>query len=309
MDQHGRRILAVFYSQSGQTERMLDAFLSGVGAGGCQLQVERLDLKTILPPPNAYPLPWSLRSFVREARAALYPDEAVAPPIDFAPFDAIVIAYPVWYLSPATLVASWLRGLPPRALDGKPVITLSTSRKMWFRAQAAVADVVNALGGRVVSHLSLHDRHGNLTSMILTVYFFLTGRRQFDSRLLRRVFGDASYGISERTFAEFGAWLESARDECLDRFPSCFELHPGLVLCELVGYRVLRGLNYFGRAPTKERRILEGAYLCTLAAITVIAIAVMMPPTLLLGKLFPNMKWLREARQQVLSPMQPWAPG
>src|SRR4029077_7788313 len=89
-------------------------------------------------PCASYPYPW--RSVVRFFDAL--PDAILGCPAEIEPlrfdplerFDLAILAYPVWFLSPATPVQGFFRSPYARGLRDTDVITISVSRAMWQRA-------------------------------------------------------------------------------------------------------------------------------------------------------------------------------
>ena len=116
-----KRILALYYSQTGQLRSALDSFLSGLDPR--EFQVEFATIR----PKVAYPFPWSFFRFLDvfpESVLGIAPE--IEPP-DFDPeakYDLIVLGYTVWYLAPSLPVQGFLRSPHAQVLAGKPVITL-----------------------------------------------------------------------------------------------------------------------------------------------------------------------------------------
>jgi hypothetical protein len=288
------RLLVACYSQSGQTARAAKAYVSAFVAANPDTRVDEINLGQVMPSAARYPLPWSFFRFVRAQPESFFAraEPALGPAPDFKAYDAVVIAYPVWFLSPAAPVTSWLLGLPPGSLADRPVVTLSTCRKMWYRAQAVMRSLVEAKGGRVVSHVSLQDPGGQFTSLLATPYFFLTSRRR--SRLL------PEFGIRDAQYAELTRRL-SEPGGGLGRLANHYRFSPGVVLAEVVGVRISRSLYLFWGLAQRAGGVGEKAYLLGVALVTVVAIALLLPLTLLLGRLPPLRGKLCRLERNVVS--------
>ncbi len=106
-----KRILVVRYSQSGQTARALETLLVAIAAAHPSTHVEQIDLQAASDMARRYPLPWSVMRFIRAPADVFFPVPAAEPgqALDAARYEVVVIAYPVWFLSPAAPVSSGWR--------------------------------------------------------------------------------------------------------------------------------------------------------------------------------------------------------
>jgi hypothetical protein len=227
------------------------------------------------------------------------PAQSPAAHIDLRAFRWIVLAYPVWYLSPAVPMASWLLSLPEGALAGTKVITLATCRNMWFRAQLEMRRMVEARSGEVAAHLCLEDSSPPFASLVTTPLFFLTGRKTFRSRRLRHCFG--RFGIKRPEFKRFTAWLETHKTRGLDELPSCYQFSPQLALAEIVGRRISQTIVRPFRFFRRRNRVLRVAYIALAALVTVVLIITLLPVAMLLGKLPPLRRKLEGLTGEVVS--------
>jgi hypothetical protein len=167
-----KRILVIYYSQTGQLKKIVDSILGPV-ASEVELVFEELR------PIPAFPFPWNGMPFfqafpesVREIPCKLE-DLKCDPGADY---DLVVLAYPVWYLSPAIPVSAFLQ-LPEagRILKGKPVITILGIRNMWIMAQERVKERIRSAGGNLVGNIVLSDPAPNLVSVITIVRWMMNG--------------------------------------------------------------------------------------------------------------------------------------
>jgi flavodoxin len=292
------RVLVVYYSQSGQTARAVEGLVSAIAE---PTSVDVVNLRECVAGAVNYPLPWSFFRFVRAQPEAFFPqaERSSATDIDFQRYQVVVIAYPVWFMSPAMPVSSWLLSLPPGSLEGVKVVTLSTCRNMWYTAQAWVRATVEAHGGRVVSHLTLEDRSQSLATLVTTPWFFLTSRRSFGSVFLRKLF--PQFGIRDSQYEQFVKWLRQAARNGVEQVPSRFTFAPGRVLSEVVGIRISRSLYLFWPLAQRWGSVAEKCYLLIVALITVPLIVLLMPPALLVGRLPPLRGPLMRLQKNVVS--------
>ena len=169
-----KRVLALYYSQTGQLRSALDSFLSGLDPR--EFQVEFAELR----PRAAYPFPWSFFRFLD-----VFPESVlgIAPEIEppgFDPeahYDLIVLGYTVWYLAPSLPVQGFLRSPHARVLAGKPVITLVACRNMWHTASVRMKRELARLGAEHCDNVAVTDSGPAWTTFVTTPRWMLTGRR------------------------------------------------------------------------------------------------------------------------------------
>ena len=169
-----KKILVIYYSQSGQLRQLADSLFSGLSPDD-QVQVDYYQIK----PVKDFPFPWTPDEFfdtmpesVRGIPMALDMDNF---PVE-KKYDLVVLAYQVWYLSPSIPFSSFLQHEKARLfLKGKPVITLLGVRNMWVMAQERVRKMIAESGGRLVGNIVFFDRAHNLVSVITIVRWLIDG--------------------------------------------------------------------------------------------------------------------------------------
>lgn len=171
----GRRILILDYSQSGEVARIAEAFAAELRAAGAEVTREALR------PRIGYPFPWrSVRRFFD-----VLPESILGPPppIDkpqFDPaarYDLVVIAYPVWFLSPAPPVQAFFRTSAAAVLEGADVITVSVSRSMWHNASESMKRLLAAAGAHHRDNIVATHQGSPLATFVSTPRALLSGRR------------------------------------------------------------------------------------------------------------------------------------
>src|SRR5580692_10474557 len=93
----GKKVLAIYYSQSGQLAEIMDHFTAPLVDAGHD--VEMVSVK----PVTAYPFPWTTEQFY-----SVMPDCVLGVAGELAPFslkqrsyDLIILGYQTWFLSPS----------------------------------------------------------------------------------------------------------------------------------------------------------------------------------------------------------------
>lgn len=282
-----KRVLAVWYSQSGQLDRVMDRLLMPLRqADGIQLQ----ELK--LQPATPYPFPWPFWQFMDSFPECVHRDPAALTPLPLATdadFDLIIIGYPVWFLSPAAPVTAFLQSEQgKRLLNGKAVVTVTACRNMWLMAQEAVKELLANAGARHCDHVALTDRASAMATFVTTPRWVLTGRREAFWGFPRAGVSDADIDGCSRfgraIVAGLRADAERAATPMLRGLRAC-AVDDRLIASERVGIRsfriwgkLLRALGQPGALPRRLALVFYIVFLLTL-------IVTVVPVTMLL-------KWL-----------------
>ena len=171
-----KRILVIYYTQSGQLKEIADNFVAPFQKQGIPVDFYEIQMET------PYPFPWTNESFFGAFPESFLelpqPIKAMPPDIETQEYDLVVLAYQVWYLSPSIPVTSFLKSEQARALlEGKPVVTLSGTRNMWIKAQEKVRNMLVKKGARIVANIALTDRHYNHISVLTIVHWLFTGKK------------------------------------------------------------------------------------------------------------------------------------
>jgi hypothetical protein len=281
-----KNILVVSYSQSGQMADIVSALTRPLLETGMTVHHE------VLRPQSDFPFPWPFFAFLD-----VFPESVRLEPrpnlpllvADDAPFDLVILAWTVWYLSPAQPMTAFLQSdAGKRLLNGRPVVSVTACRNMWLSAFDTLKTLVAAAGGRLVDHVALTDASPALATFITTPRWMFTGRRD-------RFMGLPPAGVNARqtaATARFGAALARAliRDEekqgaAMLRGLAAVQVLPHLMLSERAGRRafsVWSGIvRRCGRAG-QRRRI---PALCLFLFYLVLMILTVVPASLLLQRL------------------------
>lgn len=169
-----KRVLAVYYSQTGQLKQILDNFLQPLIASGHD--VEFLNIQ----PLKKYPFPWPVDDFFDTVPETVETVPATLEPwqTQGADYDLVVLAWQPWNLSPSTPVASILQDEAFRAIiKDKPVVTISGCRNMWINAMEKNKKLLQAGGAKLVGNIALVDKHPNHLSYFTIFHWLGTGKK------------------------------------------------------------------------------------------------------------------------------------
>ncbi len=92
-----KKVLAIYYSQSGQMGQMIDNFCEPLEAAGATVEKVRVTLQ------NDFPFPWTTKKFF-----SVMPDCVLGVQVPVNPvhlqsgsYDLVVVGYQAWFLSPS----------------------------------------------------------------------------------------------------------------------------------------------------------------------------------------------------------------
>lgn len=170
---NSKRILVVYYSQSGQLARVARTIAGPLIAAKHDVTFVELE------PERAFPFPWPFWQFLDAFPESVYLDPPPLKPWRAdGRFDLVVLCYTVWFLSPAPPITAFLQSDRGRELlAGTPVVTVCACRNMWVMAQEAVKGLLAAAKAIHCDHVALIDPGPSLATFITTPRWMLTGRR------------------------------------------------------------------------------------------------------------------------------------
>ena len=169
-----KKILVIYYTQSGQLGDILDNFIAPLIKAGNTVE------KVCVEPVKPYPFPWTGKSFF-----AQMPDCVLQVPAELQSFelkengyDLVVLGYQAWFLSPSIPVNSILHHPSVGGvLKNTPVVAITGARNMWISAMEDIKKLLNKRGAILVGNIVLVDKHPNLISFITILYWMFTGKR------------------------------------------------------------------------------------------------------------------------------------
>ena len=170
-----KKILALYYSQTGQMKQILDALL---------LPLTKLPEIAItcqeIKPQQAFPFPWTRSTFLN-----VFPESVLEMPVDLCPLDVgrekpdlLILAFQPWYLSPSLPVTAFLQTtMAEELLAGTKVLTVIGARNMWVQSLACVKARIESLGGSLAGNIVLIDRAPNLVSVVTIAHWMFSGKK------------------------------------------------------------------------------------------------------------------------------------
>lgn len=169
-----KKVLAIYYTQSGQLEEIVRSFTQPFVDEG--VHVEYLRIR----PVHDFPFPWTSDRFFDAM-----PESVLQKPVELLPFplqhekyDLIVFAYQPWFLSLSIPSLSALHHPAIRKVMHRcPVVTLIGSRNMWLHSQENLKQILNDIQAPLVGNIALTDRHSNLISAATILHWMLSGRK------------------------------------------------------------------------------------------------------------------------------------
>lgn len=170
-----KKVLILFYSQSGQLKTIVDYFKQPFLDKGISLEIAEIK------PVNNFDFPWKDSAHFFDTM----PESVLAETIPLQPFsfqsstyDLVVFAYQPWYLTLSIPANSAIHHPDvQKILKNTPVVTLIGARNMWLNAQENLKAILKNAGATLVGNIALVDRHQNQVSAVTILYWMLTGKK------------------------------------------------------------------------------------------------------------------------------------
>ena len=171
-----KKILALYYTQSGQLEEITNNFTKPLKEAGHVVETHRIRLA------NEFPFPWKTAPVFFDAM----PESVQGVPQELQPvhfnetkYDLVIFAYQPWFLSPSIPATSMLHNEQIKAvIKDTPVITLIGSRNMWLNAQEKLKKLLQATGAKLVGNVALADRGNNQLGVLTIFHWMLNGKKE-----------------------------------------------------------------------------------------------------------------------------------
>lgn len=171
-----KKILVIYYSQTGQLKDILDSFLVPFdNSDDILLDVVRIN------PEEEFAFPWTGKGFF-----GVMPDSVLEKPVPLKDFelahdhyDLIVLGYQPWFLSPSIPATSLLRH--PKfisILENTPVVTVIGARNMWINAHEKVKTLMKGHRAQPMGNIVLVDNNQNLLSVVSIAYWMFKGKKE-----------------------------------------------------------------------------------------------------------------------------------
>ncbi len=173
-----KKILVIYYSQTGQVKDIINFVLSNAETDN-NIQIDYYNIQ----PEKEFPFPWQPTSAFYD----VFPEsvKGISVPLKSLiinnpeQYDLIILGLQVWYLSPSIPVNSFLKSEQAKNIfKNKPVITIYGTRNMWVSANKTVKELINNAGGKLKGNIVLSDKHHNLISVITIVRWLINGKKE-----------------------------------------------------------------------------------------------------------------------------------
>jgi hypothetical protein len=169
-----KKILVIYYTQSGQLEDILNNFTAPLVEAGNTVEKVRVHVA------KDYPFPWNGTAFF-----SVMPDCVLSIPTELKPFelkenkyDLIILGYQAWFLSPSIPVNSILNTPAVQSvLKDTPVVTITGARNMWISAMQRIKKILKEADAKLVGSIALFDKHHNFISFITIFYWMFKGKK------------------------------------------------------------------------------------------------------------------------------------
>jgi hypothetical protein len=169
-----KKVLVIYYTQSGQLGQIVDSFTAPFIESGVSLE------KVMVKPQNEFAFPWNSKRFFDAMPETVLGITAPLAPIELkeALYDLIIFAYQPWYLSPSIPANAILQHPAFQAVaKDTPVVTLIGARNMWLNSQERVKKALVECGAKLVGNIALVDHNSNLISGVTILYWMMTGKK------------------------------------------------------------------------------------------------------------------------------------
>jgi hypothetical protein len=169
-----KKVLAIFFSQSGQLGEIIDNFTTPLTQSGATVEIVRVH------PKSEYPFPWKGDTFFSQMPDCVLGKQTELEQFSLqeSKYDLIILGYQAWFLSPSIPVNSLLSTPEFQAvLKDTPVITITGARNMWISAFERIRNMLVKAGANLVGNIALVDRHHNFVSFITIFYWMGTGKK------------------------------------------------------------------------------------------------------------------------------------
>jgi len=169
-----KKVLAIYYTQSGQMGEIIDTFTTPLVEAGAA--VEKVQVKLV----NGYEFPWTGKSFFSVMPSCVLGIPEPIEPLNLkeTEYDLVILGYQPWFLSPSIPTNSLLQSDEFKAIiKDTPVVTISAGRNMWINSYVRVRKMIKDAGANLVGNIALLDKHPNPISFVTIFYWMLTGKK------------------------------------------------------------------------------------------------------------------------------------
>lgn len=298
-----KKILVLYFTQSGQLSDVVRSVTAPL------LDNPHFDVSfEAIKPVQPYPFPWPFLRFFDTFPETVYEDVPAIQPLSAGiadqPYDLVILAYQVWFLSPSQPTTAFLQSPEAKKLlRDTPVVTLIACRNMWLMAQETMKRHLSELGAHLVDNIVLTDPAHSAMTFFSTPMWVLTGHKgPFLFGLVPPAGVSPDEVANARRFGEAIARQLPGRDRS-DQTPmltglGAVTVNERLIPSERIALRSFRIwgglLRLLGKPGTPLRRTVLVAYIIFLITL----ILTVVPITAVIKRLFAPLMKARIARQR-----------
>ncbi|MCF6174037.1 MAG: dialkylresorcinol condensing enzyme, partial [Campylobacteraceae bacterium] len=165
-----KKVLVLYYSQSGQLKNVVDKFVSKLGDETIKVDIKEIE------PIVSYPYPWSFYEFFDEFPDSAHKKGVRVKEIDGLrdDYDLIILGYTIWFLAPSSPIVGFMKSEQAKKLfKNKPVVTLIACRDMWVMAQEKIKKLLLEVGAKLIDNVALSDQGKGIYSFATTPRWLL----------------------------------------------------------------------------------------------------------------------------------------
>lgn len=170
-----KKILLIYYSQTGQLKDIVDQFSIPFFEDGIDIEIKQIETA------EPYKFPWTSKRFFDAMPESVLETPVPLEKINFieSAYDLIIFAYQPWFLSPSIPANSLLKNSEFfKLLKGTKIITIIGSRNMWICAQEQIKTLLKEAGANLIGNIVLKDKHNNLSSAVSILHWMLNGKKE-----------------------------------------------------------------------------------------------------------------------------------
>ncbi len=169
-----KKVLVLYYSQTGQLQKVIDSFISKLPDEDIQVDVRKIR------PKRTYPFPWPFYEFFDEFPESVLMDGCQIHQVEDVAddYDLIILGYTVWYMAPSIPITAFMQSRQAEEIfQDKPVITLIVCRDMWVLAQEKMKKLLLDVDARLIDNVALTDQGKGAYSLVTLPRYLLTGKK------------------------------------------------------------------------------------------------------------------------------------
>lgn len=287
-----KKVLVLYYSQSGQLKEVLNSIVSGIDSDATVTLQE-------IKPTKEFPYPWKFFSFFDIFPECVYMDGCEVNKLNLHDdYDLILLGYQPWFLSPSLPISGFLKtDEAKRLFKNKPIITIIACRNMWIMAQEKIKKELSSMEATLIDNVVLIDQGHSLATFITTTRWMFTGKKD----RCCGVFPQA--GIAEgniKNAARFGKAIgyalknnqENAKKSILTGL-GAVEVDEKIVKSEEIGHKSFliwgKIIKKLSNQNSAKRKTLLVVYISFLVTLIVTVVPINMSIQYIIRKIRPNM--------------------